>query len=121
MRARFWSSAAAITCRLCQRTVLKKSVHRPCLSSLVLNVAYGPNITYGRPSTMRLSRCGTDIGGAPTGACPYTLVVCASATAALAERRNAAPTGRTAYPRTSARCARCRSRSACPPAPTNTL
>ena len=37
-----------------------------------MNVANGPNSSDVSPSTTRVSRCGTDIGGAPTEACEYT-------------------------------------------------
>ncbi len=40
------------------------------LERFVLKVANGPKRRCSSSSTTRLSRCGTDIGGAPTSACP---------------------------------------------------
>ncbi|MNI53019.1 hypothetical protein D3C73_1078330 [compost metagenome] len=47
-----------------------RSHHEPCLRNLVLYSANGPNRTTGLPSSLRASRCGTDIGGEPVSAMP---------------------------------------------------
>ena len=60
------------------------------------NVAYGPNSRWSAPSTYRRSRCGTDMGGAPMSAWPYTFPSSRRATSGSEQRRKAAPTGSTA-------------------------
>ena len=50
--------------------VENRSVQEPFLRNLVLKPAYGPNMRLALSSTMRVSRCGTDIGGEPTAALP---------------------------------------------------
>ena len=55
------------------RTCANRSNQRPFLRNFGLNVAKGPNSSEVSPSTTRVSRCGTDMGGAPTEACEYTL------------------------------------------------
>ena len=47
-----------------------RSVQEPFLRNLLEKVANGPNMIAGVPSRMRLSMCGTDIGGEPAGARP---------------------------------------------------
>ena len=44
-----------------------RSVTWPCLRNFGDQPAYGPNSSHGLPLMMRVSRCGTDIGGAPDG------------------------------------------------------
>ncbi|MNL64127.1 hypothetical protein D3C87_1883150 [compost metagenome] len=55
------------------RTDSGRSMKEPCLRNLVVKPAYGPNSKDFLPSTTRVSRCGTDIGGEPTAAWLYTL------------------------------------------------
>ena len=62
--------------RLCGRTCVTMSSIDPFLRNFGLNVANGPNSSDVSPSTTRVSRCGTDIGGAPTDACEYTFALC---------------------------------------------
>src|SRR5690348_5370196 len=50
------------------RTEAKRSPSDPCLRNLVEKPAYGPKSSERFPSTKRESKCGTDIGGAPTEA-----------------------------------------------------
>ncbi|MCY1426634.1 hypothetical protein D9M71_424570 [compost metagenome] len=51
------------------------SSSEPFFRNLVENVANGPNSNTSLPSITRVSRCGTDIGGAPTEALPYSLAL----------------------------------------------
>ncbi len=85
-----------------------------------LNPAYGPNMSDALPSTMRVSRCGTDIGGAPTLALPYTFAACFCTTSGSSVRRNSPDTGNPPYPRISGMPDFCSRWSAPPPAPTKT-
>src|SRR5689334_25387645 len=55
------------------RTWPTMSNQEPFLRNFGLNVANGPNSSEASPSTTRVSRCGTDMGGAPTDACDDTL------------------------------------------------
>ncbi|MCY1175640.1 hypothetical protein D9M73_158840 [compost metagenome] len=50
--------------------VVSRSRYEPSFRNLVLKVANGPNRITRLPSSTRVSRCGTDIGGAPTEALP---------------------------------------------------
>ncbi|MNU05442.1 hypothetical protein D3C72_2502520 [compost metagenome] len=45
-----------------------RSRKEPCLRNLVEKPAKGPNSSDLPPSTTRVSRCGTDIGGEPMSA-----------------------------------------------------
>ncbi|CUI37881.1 Uncharacterised protein [Achromobacter xylosoxidans] len=47
-----------------------RSKAEPCLRNLVVASANGPNSTTGLPSSLRASRCGTDIGGESVSAMP---------------------------------------------------
>ncbi|MMZ71680.1 hypothetical protein D1872_352020 [compost metagenome] len=47
-----------------------RSSNEPCLRNLVEKVANGPNRIRRLPSSTRVSRCGTDMGGAPVAAMP---------------------------------------------------
>ncbi len=47
-----------------------RSVILPLLRNFGDHPAYGPNSRPGLWLMTRVSRCGTDIGGAPTAACP---------------------------------------------------
>ncbi len=55
-----------------------------------------PNSSQDLPLITRVSRCGTDIGGAPNGGSPYTLAWWPAVSAWLLVRRNAPPTGESA-------------------------
>src|SRR5574340_113779 len=97
-----------------------RSVSLPCLRNLGEKPAYGPYSNPVRPPMTRVSRCGTDIGGAPTAALPYTLARCWSMSSRLVHRRNSPLTGKPPKPLISSMadfCSRCR---APPPAPTKT-
>ena len=67
-----------------------RSVTLPCLRNFGDQPANGPNSSHDRPLITRVSRCGTDIGGAPSGGRPYTLAWCAAASSGLPVRRNCA-------------------------------
>src|SRR5699024_5267737 len=71
--------------RLCGRIDFGRSKKELLFKKLVEKPANGPNMSDRRPSTKRVSRCGTDIGGAPTAAWPYTLAWCWSVISALVE------------------------------------
>ena len=49
-----------------------KSKFDPVFKNLGEKPANGPNNRERSPFTNRVSKCGTDIGGAPTSALPYT-------------------------------------------------
>ncbi|MNN41794.1 hypothetical protein D3C81_1559340 [compost metagenome] len=61
-------ATASIGPMLPMRTDSGRSISEPCLRNLVVKPAYGPNSSEVLPSTTRVSRCGTDMGGAPTAA-----------------------------------------------------
>ncbi len=65
----------------------------PIFRNFGLKPAYGPNIRLALPSTIRVSRCGTDMGGAPTEALPYTFAWCFFTSSWLSVRRNSPLTG----------------------------
>jgi hypothetical protein len=77
------------------RTCATMSVMRPFFRNFGLNVANGPNSSEVSPSTTRVSRCGTDMGGAPTAACEYTLALCCATTAGLEVFSHCPPIGKT--------------------------
>lgn len=54
--------------RLPGRTWATRSNMEPFLRNFGLKVANGPKSSEASPFTTRVSRCGTDIGGAPTEA-----------------------------------------------------
>ncbi len=68
VRSMLSRATASIGPRLPARTDLGRSSNEPCLRNLVVNPAYGPNSSDFLPSTTRVSKCGTDIGGEPTAA-----------------------------------------------------
>ncbi|MNV73001.1 hypothetical protein D3C71_1661240 [compost metagenome] len=72
------------------------SSSEPCLRYLVEKVANGPNSSTCLPSIIRVSRCGTDIGGAPTEALPYSLAWWRATRSGLSVIRNWPPTGKPA-------------------------
>ena len=65
--------AAMIGFTLFLLTEASRSKNEPSFKNLVVKPAYGPNSNAGSPLMMRVSKCGTDIGGAPIAAFPYTL------------------------------------------------
>ena len=81
--------------RLLGRTWATMSNIEPFLRNLGLNVANGPNRSEVSPSTTRVSRCGTDIGGAPTEACEYTFALCWATSAGLLVLSHCPPIGNT--------------------------
>ena len=97
-----------------------RSVTLPCLRNFGDQPANGPNNRYDRPLITRVSRCGTDIGGAPSGGAPYTLAWCAAARTGLPVRNHCPPTGKPPNPLASSMPDFCSSGSAPPPAPTKT-
>ena len=68
-RSRFVAPTFSMLNRFDGRTWATMSQRDPVFRNLGLNVANGPNSSEVSPSTTRVSRCGTDIGGAPTDAC----------------------------------------------------
>ena len=54
--------------RLFALTDFAKSNLDPAFKNLVVKPANGPKSRAGRPLMVRVSKCGTDIGGAPTAA-----------------------------------------------------
>ncbi len=68
VRSMLSRATASIGPMLPARTDNGKSMIEPCLRNLVVKPAYGPNSRDFLPSTTRVSRCGTDIGGEPTAA-----------------------------------------------------
>src|SRR5690606_39423938 len=88
----------SIGVRLLARIDLNRSALLPSLRNFGVQPAYGPNNRPGLPLMTRVSRCGTDIGGAPTAALPYTLASCVSISAGLVQRRNWPLTGKPAMP-----------------------
>ncbi|MNO09999.1 hypothetical protein D3C81_2335840 [compost metagenome] len=55
---------------MCVVVVVSRSRYEPSFRNLVLKVANGPNRITRLPSSTRVSRCGTDMGGAPVEAMP---------------------------------------------------
>ena len=70
IRSKLSRATASIGPRLPARTEPGRSHQLPFFRNLGLKPAYGPNSREVSPSTTRVSRCGTDIGGAPTAALP---------------------------------------------------
>src|SRR5699024_3966772 len=68
----------------------------------------------------RVSKCGTDIGGAPTEALPYTLALCCSVTSGLLHTKNTPLTGKPPTVLLSGIPVFCNNRYAPPPAPIKT-
>ena len=69
--ARGWSGRPRSACRGCASgSSANRSRQDPVFRNLGVNPAYGPNSRLALPSTTRVSRCGTDIGGEPTAALP---------------------------------------------------
>lgn len=60
-----------------------RSKKDPCFKNLVEKPAKGPNNKAVLPSIKRVSKCGTDIGGEPTLAFPYTFASCLAITSGL--------------------------------------
>src|SRR5699024_9278215 len=114
------SPMLAMGSRLPARTLEGRSRKLPLLRNLGVQPANGPNSRPFFPLITRVSRCGTDIGGAPTDAWLYTLAWCSSTSSSLVHRSHCPPTGNPPIPLISGIpdfCSRCR---APPPAPTNT-
>ncbi|MNC74538.1 hypothetical protein D3C75_1259110 [compost metagenome] len=55
---------------LCSVVLPSRSRYEPFFRNLVEKVANGPNRMTRLPSSTRVSRCGTDMGGAPVEAMP---------------------------------------------------
>src|SRR5215207_986247 len=106
--------------RLLGRTWATRSSIEPFLRNFGLKVAKGPNSREVSPSTTRVSRCGTDMGGAPTEACEYTFAWCLDTRAGFVVFSHCPPIGKTPYPLISGMPDFCSSLIAQPPAPTNT-
>src|SRR5699024_5031682 len=68
----------------------------------------------------RVSKCGTDIGGAPTEALPYTLALCCSVTSGLLHTKNTPLTGKPPTFLLSGIPVFCNNGNAPPPAPIKT-
>mmetsp|Transcript_17539 Transcript_17539/g.52776 ORF Transcript_17539/g.52776 Transcript_17539/m.52776 type:complete len:275 (+) Transcript_17539:571-1395(+) len=120
VRSRFWRPAAAAGMRLCSFTDLTRSSREPVFRYLGLKPAKGPKSSMCLPLMMRLSRCGTDMGGAPMAALPYTLFGCFSTTSGFWHTRNSPLMGKPMKPLISGMPDFCSISRAQPPAPTNT-
>src|ERR1700761_3485320 len=97
-----------------------RSRYDPCFRNFVEKPAYGPKRMDTFPSTWRVSRCGTDIGGDPTEAFPYTFALCREDTFASSQRSQIPLTGNPAYPLPSGIPDFCNKGSDPPPAPMKT-
>ena len=75
-RSRLVNATLSMLNRFEKRTWVMRSHQWPRLRNFGVKVANGPNSSEVSPSTTRVSRCGTDIGGAPTAACEYTFALC---------------------------------------------
>src|SRR5207249_175197 len=71
-----------------------KSQKEPSFKNLVVKPAYGPKSNSRFSFIHRVSKCGTDMGGEPTAARPYTLARCCSITASLVQRNHCPLTGK---------------------------
>src|SRR5699024_11438625 len=68
-------------------TELIKSIFDPVFKNFGENPAKGPNNNVSFPSITRVSKCGTDIGVAPTAALPYTLAWWSFSLSGLLDRK----------------------------------
>src|SRR5699024_12378179 len=90
----FFAPAASIVKALFGLTDPNKSMFDPVFRNFGENPAYGPNSNVLSPLIYRVSRCGRDIGGAPTSALPYTLASCCATTSGLLHTINRPLTGK---------------------------
>ena len=86
----------------------------------MVNPAYGPKSKAFLPSMIRVSRCGTDIGGAQRAAFPYTFAACCSMMEGLLQISRCPLTGKPPNHFHSTICDFWRSGSAHPHAPMKT-
>ena len=75
-----------------------KSEYEPFLRKRVENPAKGPKSNCFSPLIIRESIWGTDMGGAPTLALPYTLASCLAITSGLVHLSHWPLTGKPPYP-----------------------
>ncbi len=114
------SPTPIIDARLFGLTDSGRSVTLPALRNFGDQPANGPNSSQSCPLITRVSRCGIDIGGAPSGGSPYTLAWWPPVSSGLLVRSNSPLTGKPPKPLASVMPDFCSSGSAPPPAPTNT-
>merc|ERR1719443_1916561 len=84
--------------RLCGRKEQNQSRSDPVLRKRGEKPAYGPKRTISLPPMMRESKCGTDMGGAPTAASPYTLALCSLAMSFFWHTKNCPEMGKAPKP-----------------------
>src|SRR5699024_9984861 len=101
-------------------TELIKSIFDPVFKNYGEHPAKGPNNNVSFPSITRESKCGTDIGGAPTAALPYTLAWWSFTISELSQAKNTPLTGKPPNCLLSGIPVFCKSGNAPPPAPINT-
>src|SRR5699024_913866 len=98
---------------------LKKSIFEPFFQNLGRIAANGPNNKTYVPSTHRLSKVGTVIGGVPTGSLPYAFAWCCFTISGSSQYKHSPDIGKPP------RCLLCfifvfcNSGMECPPAPMN--
>ncbi|MNY38558.1 hypothetical protein D3C86_1731920 [compost metagenome] len=97
-----------------------KSSNEPCFRKRVEKPAYGPNSNALFPSIILVSRWGTDIGGAPTDAFPYTFALCCSIISGFTHFSHCPLTGKPPKPFPSGISAFSSKGKEPPPAPINT-
>src|SRR5699024_10153758 len=117
---KFLAPEASIVNTLFGLTDPIRSIFEPVFKNFGEKPANGPKNKHSSPSINRVSKCGTDIGGAPTAALPYTFAVCFSTTSGFLATRNSPLTGN---PPTCLLCGIfvfCNKGNAPPPAPINT-
>src|SRR5699024_11004978 len=94
VKGTFFAPVANIVKTLFGSTDSNMSIFEPVFQNVDENPANGPNNNVFLLSIYRVSRCGTDIGGAPTAALPYTLASCCSTTSGLLHTKNSPLTGK---------------------------
>lgn len=97
-----------------------KSSNDHDLRNLVVKPAYGPNNNFFFPCIIRVSKCGTDIGGAHNAAFPYTFASCCAIISGFSHTNHWPLTGNQPYCFASAIPAFCNNGNAHHPAPTKT-
>src|SRR5690554_2412120 len=106
--------------RLLKRADFIKSSLEPAFKNLVVKPANGPNNNAGLPLMIRVSKWGTDMGGAPIAALPYTLAWCCLTIDSSLQTSHCPETGKPPYPMLSGMPDFCSNGKAPPPAPKKT-
>src|SRR5690625_1421037 len=94
VKPKFFAAEAIIVNTLFGFTDLIKSKLEPFFRNLGEKPAKGPKNNASFPSINRVSKCGTDIGGAPTAALPYTFAICSLTTSGFLQTKNKPLTGK---------------------------